>query len=301
MEKSVVLEIKNVSKSFGRKKVIDDINLQVKEGEIYGFVGPNGAGKTTTIKMILGLLSIDKGNITINGYDIEKKFEKAMENIGGIVENPDMYGYLSGMENLKLYAKIRNINQERINEVVELVGLTDRIKDKVQKYSLGMKQRLGLALTLLHNPKVLILDEPTNGLDPVGIKQLRDLLKNISHKQNVAVFVSSHMLAEMEQMCDVITIIDKGKIIETKDIKEVLEQKEETTEYIMNLSPAEKALEILGDAAKIVDEKIHIKYKEEEMPKLVRKLVKEKINIYEISIKSSTLEEAFFDITGGDK
>ena len=256
MEKSVVLEIKNVSKSFGRKKVIDDINLQVKEGEIYGFVGPNGAGKTTTIKMILGLLSIDKGSITINGYDIEKKFEKAMENIGGIVENPDMYGYLSGMENLKLYAKIRNINQERINEVVELVGLTDRIKDKVQKYSLGMKQRLGLALTLLHNPKVLILDEPTNGLDPVGIKQLRDLLKNISHKQNVAVFVSSHMLAEMEQMCDVITIIDKGKIIETKDIKEVLEQKEEITEYIMNLSPTEKALEILGDAAKIVDEKI---------------------------------------------
>ena len=301
MEKNVILEIKNVSKSFGRKKVIDDINLQVKEGEIYGFVGPNGAGKTTTIKMILGLLSIDKGTITINGYDIKKKFEKAMENIGGIVENPDLYGYLSGMDNLKLYAKVRNIKQERINEVVELVGLTDRIKDKVQKYSLGMKQRLGLALTLLHSPKVLILDEPTNGLDPAGIKELRDLLKDISHKQNVAVFVSSHMLAEMEQMCDVITIIDKGKIIETKDIKEVLEQKEEMTEYIMDLSPVEKALEVLGEKARLEDEKIHIKYKEEEMPKLVRKLVREKIDIYEISIKSATLEEAFFNITGGEK
>ena len=166
MEKKVILEIKNVSKSFGKSKIIDNINLKVNEGEIYGFVGPNGAGKTTTIKMILGLLSIDEGSISINGYDVKKKFEKAMEYIGGIVENPDMYGYMSGLDNLKLYAKIRNIKKERIDEVVELVGLTSRIKDKVQKYSLGMKQRLGLALTLLHNPKVLILDEPTNGLDP---------------------------------------------------------------------------------------------------------------------------------------
>ena len=235
---NIVLEIKNVSKSFGRRKIIDNINLYVKEGEVYGFVGPNGAGKTTTIKMILGLLSIDEGNIAINGFDVKKDFEKAMEYIGGIVENPDSYTYLSGLDNLKLYANVRNISKERIDEVVKLVGLEDRIKDKVQKYSLGMKQRLGLAITLLHKPKVLILDEPTNGLDPAGIKDLRNILKKIAHEEKAAVFVSSHMLAEMEQMCDIVTVINKGKIITTKDIKDVLENKSEVLEYTLKLEPS---------------------------------------------------------------
>lgn len=301
----VILEIKEVSKSFGKSKIIDKINLKVEEGEVYGFVGPNGAGKTTTIKMILGLLSIDEGNIIINGFDIKKDFEKAMEYIGGIVENPDMYGYLSGMDNLKLYARIRNIKQERIDEVVELVGLTSRIKDKVQKYSLGMKQRLGLALTLLHKPKVLILDEPTNGLDPAGIKQLRDLLKEISHKENVAVFVSSHMLAEMEQMCDIITVINKGKIIETKKVKEALEEskKDEKIEYTMKLEPKEKAVTILKQEVEELEEKeeIRIKVKKEEMPELVKKLVEQDIKVYEIVAKNNTLEDVFFHMTGGEK
>ena len=301
----IVLEIKDVSKSFGKTKIIDNINLNVEEGEIYGFVGPNGAGKTTTIKMILGLLSIDEGNIVINGFDIKKYFEKAMEYIGGIVENPDMYGYLSGMDNLKLYARIRDIKKERIDEVVELVGLTSRIKDKVQKYSLGMKQRLGLALTLLAKPKVLILDEPTNGLDPAGIKQLRDLLKEIAHKESVAVFVSSHMLAELEQMCDVITIINQGKMVETKNVKEAIEgtKKDEKIEYTMKLEPREKAINVLKQEAELVDgkEEICIKVKREEMPNLVEKLVKEEIKIYEIIAKNNTLEDVFFHMTGGEK
>ena len=302
MSKNVILEIKDVSKSFGKRKIIDKINLQVKEGEIYGFVGPNGAGKTTTIKMILGLLSIDEGKITINGYDIKKDFEKAMEYIGGIVENPDSYTYLSGLDNLKLYANIRNIGQDRIDEVVKLVGLENRIKDKVQRYSLGMKQRLGLAITLLHKPKVLILDEPTNGLDPAGIKELRDILKQISHKENAAVFVSSHMLSEMEQMCDVITVINKGKIIETKSIKDVLEKKDETIEYTMKLEPQDKALEVLKEEEiKQEEDKIHIKVQREKMPKIVESLVKEKIKVYEIIPKNKTLEEAFLNITGGEK
>lgn len=304
MDNKVVLEIKDVSKSFGKKKIIDKINLQVKEGEIYGFVGPNGAGKTTTIKMILGLLSIDEGKITINGYDIKNDFEKAMEYIGGIVENPDAYGYLSGLDNIKLYANIRNIGKERIDEVIKLVGLENRIKDKVQRYSLGMKQRLGLAITLLHKPKVLILDEPTNGLDPAGIKDLRNLLKQISHKENAAVFVSSHMLAEMEQMCDVITVINNGKIIETKNIKDVLEKKDETIEYTMKLEPQDKALELLKEKSEEVkqqENKIHIKIAREKMPEIVEDLVKQKIKVYEIIPKNNTLEEAFLNITGGEK
>ena len=177
-----VLELKNVSKSFGKRKIIDNLNLEVEEGEIYGFLGPNGSGKTTTIKMILRLINSDSGEIKVNGYDTKKQFEKAMECIGAIVENPDLYKYMSGIDNLRLHARIRNIDEKRIKEVLELVELKGREKDKVGKYSLGMKQRLGLALTLLHKPKVLILDEPTNGLDPAGIKKLRDILKEISHK-----------------------------------------------------------------------------------------------------------------------
>ena len=206
--KEAALEIINVSKSFGKKKVVDNVNITVYPGEICGFLGPNGAGKTTTIKMVLGLLSIDSGKIKVCGYDVKKNFEKAMENIGAIVENPDMYGYMSAIDNLKLYARIRGINKDRINEVIKLVDLEKNAKEKVGKYSLGMKQRIGLALTLLHKPKVLILDEPTNGLDPAGIKKLRDILKEISHKENVAILVSSHILSEMELMCDKVTVID---------------------------------------------------------------------------------------------
>ncbi len=226
MEK--ILEIKNLSKSFGKNKVVDNISLEVNAGEICGFLGPNGAGKTTTIKMILGLLNIDEGEIKINGYDVRKQFEKAMENANGIVENPDMYGYLSGVDNLKLYARIRNVKKEKIDEVLDLVEMKEASKMKVSKYSLGMKQRMGLALTLLNSPKLLILDEPTNGLDPAGIKRLRDILKKISREDNVAVFVSSHILTEMELMCDKVIVIDKGKIVKTEKIGE--EEKEESNE-----------------------------------------------------------------------
>ena len=301
---NIVLEIKDVSKAFGKNKVIDKINLDVKEGEIYGFVGPNGAGKTTTIKMILGLLSIDEGQIIINGFDVKKDFEKAMENIGGIVENPDSYVYLSGLDNLKLYANVRNIGKERIDEVVKLVGLEDRINDKVSKYSLGMKQRLGLAITLLHKPKILILDEPTNGLDPAGIKDLRNILKKVAHEQKSAVFVSSHMLAEMEQMCDIVTVINKGKIITTKEIKDVLEVKDVKLDYAMKLEPCKKALEVLNKFAENVNEEessLHIRIEREKMPIVIEELVKQNIKVYEIIPKNNTLEDAFFNITGGDK
>ena len=201
-----VLEIKNVSKYYGKNKVVDNVSFSVEKGQILGFLGPNGAGKTTTIKMILGLLSIDEGSIKVNGFDVKKNFEKAMEYIGGIVENPDMYGYMSAVDNLKLFAKIRNINYSEVYKVLELVGLKKSMNQKVSKYSLGMKQRAGLALSLLHSPKVLILDEPTNGLDPVGIKELRDILKKLARENGTAILVSSHILSEMELMCDKVAV-----------------------------------------------------------------------------------------------
>ncbi len=299
-----VLEIKNVSKYFGSKKVLDNINLEVNSGEIYGFLGPNGAGKTTTIKMILGLLYIDEGEITINGYSVKKQFEKAMTYIGGIVENPDLYGYMSGWDNLKLYARIRKVGNQRIQEVVKLVGLEKRIKEKVSKYSLGMKQRLGLALTLLHSPKVLILDEPTNGLDPAGIKELREILKQISRKDGVAVFVSSHLLSEMELMCDKVAVIENGKIVKIENLKEEPEEnKDHISDYILEVDDIQKVLKLLEEKnldSKAKDGYINIEnINKQDIPSLVKTLVEDNVKIYSVTEKTKTLEDVFFDVTEG--
>lgn len=300
---NTVLELKNVSKTFGKRKVIDNISLEVKEGEIFGFLGPNGSGKTTTIKMILRLIDNDSGEITVNGYDTKRQFEKAMEYIGAIVENPDMYKYMSGIDNLKLHARIRNVDSKRIDEMLELVGLKDRAKEKVGKYSLGMKQRLGLALTLLHKPKVLILDEPTNGLDPAGIKQLRDILKEIAHKEGVAVFVSSHILSEMQQMCDKVAVLDNGKIVKVEEIAEA----EETIETIeIRVKEIEKCIEILKEKfqvdAKKGENKIEITISTEQIPKVVKELAVNDVQIKAIIPKEHSLEDIFFDATkGGNK
>ena len=300
---NTVLELKNVSKSFGKRKVIDNLSLEVKEGEIYGFLGPNGSGKTTTIKMILRLIDNDSGEIKVNGYDTKKQFEKAMECIGAIVENPDMYKYMSGIDNLKLHARIRNVDSKRIDEVLELVELKDRAKDKVGKYSLGMKQRLGLALTLLHKPNVLILDEPTNGLDPAGIKKLRDILKEISHKEGVAVFVSSHILAEMQQMCDKVAVLDNGKIVKVETIKNVEEESTETVE--IRVKDTEKTLQILkekfGFNTKTENKNIFVTLPTEQLPTVVKELAIADVEIKAVIPKEHTLEEIFFDATEGGK
>ena len=300
---NTVLELKNVNKSFGKRKVINDISLEVKEGEIYGFLGPNGSGKTTTIKMILRLIDLDSGTITVNGYDTKKQFEKAMECIGAIVENPDMYKYMTGLENLKLHARIRNVDKKRIDEVLELVELKDRARDKVGKYSLGMKQRLGLALTLLHKPKVLILDEPTNGLDPAGIKKLRDILKEIAHKEGVAVFVSSHILSEMQLMCDKVAVIDSGKVVKIEEISKEEEEKIETVE--IKVKNVEKAIQIIKEKFETDTKQqgncIEITLPTENLPKVVKELAIADVEIKAVIPKEHTLEEIFFDATEGGK
>lgn len=301
MEAKTVLELKGVSKYFGKHKVIDTVSLEVKEGEIYGFLGPNGAGKTTTIKMILGLLAIDEGSIQINGYDVQKQFEQAMTYIGGIVENPDMYGYMSGRDNLKLHARMRHISQSRIDEIVKLVGLEQRIDDKVEKYSLGMKQRLGLALTLLHGPRVLILDEPTNGLDPEGIKTLRNILKSIAQKDKIAVFVSSHLLSEMELMCDKVAVIDKGKLIQTQDIKHHTTTRTESQQYYIEVQPLEKAKQLVEDTWKrevtIEEASLSFMAQKEEIANIVKDFVTADMKVYAIHMKEKSLEDTFFTIT----
>ena len=211
----LILKCTNLTKKIGKKQVLEDVSLYVHEGDIVGFIGPNGAGKTTTIKLVLGLQKITSGEVIINGYNLKEDFKKAIKNVGAIVESPDLYMYLSGYENLKLIANLYdNVDEKRIEEVVELVGLTNRIKDKVSRYSLGMRQRLGIAQAILHRPNVLILDEPTNGLDPEGIKEMRELLEKLAKEEGMGILISSHNLAELETFCNKACIIQNGKLIE---------------------------------------------------------------------------------------
>lgn len=213
-----VLKCVKLEKKVKDKILVQDISFSVNQGEVVGLVGPNGAGKTTIIKLILGLVKITKGNVYINGLDIEKNFVKAIEKVGAIVENPDLYMYLSGYDNLKITANnYKNISKERINEVIKIVGLENRIKDKVSTYSLGMRQRLGIAEAIINNPQLLILDEPTNGLDVEGIIEIRNLIKELS-KKGIAILVSSHNLSEIGNICSRIIAVKNGKIVEDSDI-----------------------------------------------------------------------------------
>lgn len=218
----IVLEVKSLSKNFKKFNAVDNISFQLNSGEILGFLGPNGAGKTTTIKMITGLIKSSSGTINICNYDINKNFEEAMKNVGAIVETPHLYEYMSGMGNINYFSNLcPNATPEHIEECIKLSGLKNRLNDKVKNYSLGMKQRLGLTVALLNNPKLLILDEPTNGLDPIGIKALREFLKDLAHNKGLAVLVSSHILTEMELLCDKVLIITNGKMRCIKSMDEI--------------------------------------------------------------------------------
>ena len=298
---NIVLKCENLNKSFGKKKILTDVSFEISEGDILGFIGPNGSGKTTTIKLILGLNSINSGKVTINSFDIQKDFERAIQKVGAIVENPDMYMYLSGYENLKLIAKLyKGISKERIDEVVKLVKLEGRIKDKVSKYSLGMRQRLGIAQALLNHPNLLILDEPTNGLDPEGIKELRDLLKRLAKKENIAVLISSHNLAELENFCNKVCIIQNGKVIETSEVKKLKKEIIESS-YIFEVEDTSNINSIIKNANIIDDSHFILNIQREEIPEVVAKLVSKKIPIYEVKENIVSLEEAFLNKTGGNK
>ncbi len=300
-----VLDIKNVTKKFGKKTVVDNLTFSVNEGEILGFLGPNGAGKTTLIKMAMGLLKITSGKITVCGFDIEKDYEEAAQNFGGIIENPEMYSELKGITNIQIFSELYNdVDKQRIEEVVKLVGLKDRITDPIKKYSLGMRQRIGLAQAIIHKPKLLILDEPTNGLDPAGIKELRDMLRKLAN-QGTAILVSSHLLSEMELMCDKVCIIDKGKMIDIRDLKEVRKEGKttdsgQTFEYSYDTNDNEKVFKILKEKNKNVfmeNNEVHVQTTKSEIAILNRELINNNIDIYTITQKSKTLEDLFMETT----
>ncbi|MDQ0156070.1 ABC transporter ATP-binding protein [Robertmurraya andreesenii] len=299
MEK--IIEIQEVTKRIKGKTIIDGISFDVYKGEVFGFLGPNGAGKTTTIRMIVGLMGISEGDIKIAGSSIKTDFEKAVRHIGAIVENPEMYKFLSGYDNLLHFARMsKGVTKEKIDEVVELVGLTSRIKDKVKTYSLGMRQRLGLAQCLLHDPDVLILDEPTNGLDPAGIREIRDHIRMLARERNMAVIVSSHLLSEMEMMCDRIGIIQQGKLIDVQLVNDFVNGEEIIFEFEVDAS--ERAKAVIQEAlpqlqVQQTEVGILVSAVKEEVPLIVKHLVKEDILLYGIQEKHKTLEDRFLEVT----
>lgn len=289
-----VLEVKNINKFFGKKQILKDISFDIEEGEILGFVGPNGSGKTTTIKIILGLQKASSGEVYINGENIKENFENAIRKVGAIVESPDMYMYLSGLDNLKLVANYYNISHDKIDSIVEFVGLKDRIKDTVSKYSLGMRQRLGIAQAILNKPNLLIVDEPTNGLDPNGIIEFRKMLKELAKKEKMSIFISSHNLAEIENICDKVLLINEGEIVSL----DVLHEKNDKDKYKLELSSTKKLEKEKN--IEIIDENFINYYGEkEDIAKFIEFLVSKKIKIYSVIKDKESLEDIFIKKTGG--
>lgn len=294
----VILKCSNICKKIGKKEILKDVSFSIEKGDIFGFIGPNGAGKTTVIKLMLGLQKISSGSVYINGFNVEKNFVKGVEKVGAIVENPDFYMYLSGRKNLELKARLyKDINKERIDEVVRLVGLENRIDDKVSKYSLGMRERLGIASALLNRPNLLVLDEPTNGLDPEGIKKLKDTLKSLS-EEGVSIFISSHILSELDNFCNKVCIIKNGKIIEENTLK-TLKNKSNELCYIITVDNTENINLIFRN--KIIDtSSVKVWCNKEFIPIILESLVKSNIKVYSVKEVEFTLEDAFLERIGSD-
>ncbi|WLR56929.1 ATP-binding cassette domain-containing protein [Mesobacillus subterraneus] len=303
------LEVKALTKTIGKKTIVDDVSFQVERGEIFGLLGPNGAGKTTIIRMIVSLINRTGGTALINGYDLDDSFTEAMNELGAIVENPEFYKYLSGYKNLRHYARmaLSDITEERINEVTDLVGLENAIHDKVRTYSLGMRQRLGVAQAILHKPSILILDEPTNGLDPQGIREFRDYLRLLA-SQGTSILVSSHLLSEMQLMCDRFAIIEKGKLIHISSMHDNESSEAKTVNTIeVELSNPVLASKLLTENmadVKVTSSKgsrLTLSVRKEQIPMINRLFVENEIDVFEILNVKATLEDRFLEITNKDK
>ncbi|WP_339249239.1 ABC transporter ATP-binding protein [Paenibacillus sp. FSL P2-0089] len=312
----VVLSARGVRKKIGRKWIINDVTFDVKKGEIFGFLGPNGAGKTTTIRMLVDLIRPSEGTITVCGYNMNRNPEKALQYVGSIVENPEVYTYLTGWENLQHFARMQpGVDAQRIAEVVEIVRLDQRIQDKVSTYSLGMRQRLGIAQALLGRPRLLILDEPTNGLDPKGIKELREFIRKLAD-EGLAVFVSSHLLSEIQLLCDRVAIISKGRVLAVGAVDELVAR---NSPYVLwELEPLQRARDIMAGRPDIallhLDEvtlddsviagmgvnSLVTAMDEELIPEIVAVLVAQEVEVRAVHKINPTLEQLFLKLTEGE-
>ncbi|MGZ9582925.1 ABC transporter ATP-binding protein [Paenibacillus marinisediminis] len=302
-----VVELRNVTKKIGSKTIVDNLSFSVRRGEVYGFLGPNGAGKTTTIRMMVGLMSITAGDVIIEGHNVKTDRAKAMAHVGAIVENPELYKYMTGRQNLIHFARMSGtkVTQERIDEIVKLVELTQVLDKKVKNYSLGMRQRLGVAQALLHNPSILLLDEPSNGLDPAGIRELRDYLRRLAKVENISILVSSHMLSEVELMCDRVVVIQNGRFVGERVLDPNADVNQATGKAV------QFRVAQLEDAERLLQERqcqystnqqagsVTVTLQQEEIPELVSLMVQHGLKIYEVRQVAESLEDAFLSMTKG--
>lgn len=296
-----LLETKNLTKTYKGVNVVENLNLKIKEGEIYGFLGPNGAGKTTTIRMLLGLITPSKGDIEIFGKDFKDNRLDILSAVGSLVESPSYYPHLSGENNLETIRKILNVPKQKIHEVLDLVRLTKVADRKVSEYSLGMKQRLAIAASLLGNPRLIILDEPTNGLDPAGIIEIRDLITKLPKEHGITVIISSHLLSEIEQVASQVGIITKGNMI-FQDSIEVLREKA-NRRILFNTSDFNKTSKILTNEGIEISENsqgilMNIQTNKK-IGSLVRKMINSDIDVYRIVEEKTSLEDIFLELTKG--
>ncbi|MDA8235740.1 MAG: ABC transporter ATP-binding protein [Clostridia bacterium] len=299
-----VLELKQISKKIKKRDIVIDINLKVFPGEVMGFLGPNGAGKTTTIRMITGLIRPTSGDIYISGHHVHQHRAQAMAQLGTIVENPELYKFLTGRQNLQQFARMAgHVGPGRIAEISEMVGLTGRIDDKVRTYSLGMRQRLGLAQALLHRPRLLVLDEPTNGMDPQSMRELREMIRKLAREEGIGVFISSHQLAEVQQVADRVAIIDKGLILRVESLEQLANEGRQ--QLVVTVNKPQQAATLCSQlvychGVKVEEDRIIMELEPERTPELVRELVRAEIDVYELTRRKFILEDKFIDVTGGD-
>ncbi|HPT88124.1 MAG TPA: ABC transporter ATP-binding protein [Bacillota bacterium] len=292
------LHFRKVSKRIGSKQLVDEVSFSVYPGEVFGLLGPNGAGKTTLIRLAVGLIAMTKGEIVIDGYSLKKSFSHAIEQVGAIIETPVFYDFLTGYQNLVHYANLSGrVSKDRIDEIVDRLNMESFIHAKTRTYSLGMKQRLGIAQALLHQPTVLILDEPTNGLDPVGIRELRKTLRYLAEREKVAVLVSSHLLAEMEMMCDRVGIISKGRMVSVRNL-----EGDDIKNRLFEVNLPQQAFDVIHEKFPEVDLEVTKRVlkiqADAQMTALINEsLVKAGIAVYGIAAENRRLEDLFMEDT----
>jgi ABC-2 type transport system ATP-binding protein len=300
MSTSPVLVADGLTKVIGKRTIVENVSFTINAGEVFGFLGPNGAGKTTTIRMLVGLIRPTAGRVTICGYDVRRDFEKALSNVGCIVENPDLYRFMTGRENLEHFARMLPVDLSEVDRVGEMVALAHRLDQRVGTYSLGMRQRLGIAQALLGSPRLMILDEPANGLDPAGIREIRELLRRLARDQHMAVFVSSHLLAEIELMCDRVAIIHKGQLLREGSVHDLISSHKEMEFRVGDVGRASEIVRARGLAFRADTDRLWISMDENDAPALVAALTADGVAVFHAQRHVETLEEMFLQATGGE-
>ncbi|EAC6871899.1 ABC transporter ATP-binding protein [Listeria monocytogenes] len=297
-----VLKLEHVTKKIGQKNIVHDISFDIHKGEVFGLLGPNGAGKTTIIRSIVGLIRRSEGTVFINGKNVDTEYKAAISEVGAIIENPEFYMYMSGWANLKQFARMsqKNITDEHIREIVELVKLTGAIDQKVKTYSLGMRQRLGVAQALIHSPALLILDEPTNGLDPQGMAEFRTLIRDLA-TNGTSVLISSHLLSEIQQITDRFAIINKGVLTHIEKMSDLIEN--HVAAYKLKVSDPEATTTVLTTLpVKLVAQKedlFKVEVAHEDVHLIARALIQANIDLLEMVPLQASLEERFLELTKG--